>query len=193
MSNNTDVIARVQQLEAQGAGRNEGWESMIASDNTNGQSLQTQELKQSKELLGSVYTDRNGVQHNVDADGNPVDTNTAVQQDGVSEDRTEASYVLMNDITNKELTQANAAKAYASGNAKDMTHAIHEELLANFAPQMDAYKSSPKAVWQDVQKFAKASRTNNERKVFNEVMAGGTGQERQEAISDLIQSFKQSL
>ena len=189
---NPDVIARVQALESQGAGKSDGWDSMIASNPTPRQSLETTEVTQAKELLGNVYTDRSGVTHHVDANGNPIATNAPVEPDNATQGDT-GSYAAQLAITNPELTQKNAMTAYESGNGEQMRYAINETLVANFSKEMDAHQSSPAKVWVDVQKFAKANKTNNQRKVFNEVMASGSGTDRAEAINDLIQQFKQSI
>jgi len=195
MSNvNADVVARVQQLEQQGAGKSDGWSKVIGSNNPTGpkQSLQSTEVKQASNLLNSVYVDRSGVQHTVDQSGNPVNTNTPVESDNASQGDT-GSYAAQLAITNPELTQKNAMTAYESGNGEQMRYAINETLVANFAQQMDTHNSNPQAVWNDVTAYAKANKTNNQRKVFNEVMQSGSGQERQQAINSLIQDFKNTL
>jgi len=191
---NPEVVARVQQLESQGSGPTDGWSSMIASNNPTGntQSLENTEVVQARELLGNVYTDRNGTTHHVDANGNPIDTSAPVQQDNVSEGDT-GTYAAQLAITNPELTQKNAMTAYESGNGEQMRYAINETLVANFAQQMDTHNSNPQAVWNDVTAYAKANKTNNQRKVFNEVMQSGSGAERQTAINSLIQDFKNTL
>ena len=192
---NPDVVARMQQLESQGAGKNEGWDKVIGSNSPTGntRSLQSTEVKQAANLLNNTYVDRRGVEHVVDQDGNAIYTGAAVIQYNVVQSDTGASYVKMNAITDQKLVQANAVKAYESGDGEQMRYAINETLVANFAIEMDAHKSSPDKVWKDVQAYAEANKTSNERKVFNEVLAGGTGAERQEAINSLIQDFKSAL
>lgn len=194
---NQTAVARVQQLEAQGAGRAAGWDkvSTHTAQTTNGQSPRQTELKQATELLGNTYTDRQGVQHHVDQDGNPINTGKSVKQDdaaqsdiGASTD--ELSYVRMAAITNPTLQAENAERAYESGNAKDMQYAINDTITSQFAQAMDTHKSSPTEVWKDIQKYAKANRNNSQRLAFNDTLANGTGADRKEAINTLINDFK---
>jgi|TARA_B110000902_G_scaffold264896_1_gene347594 hypothetical protein len=197
----SEANARIAQLEAQGAGNTDGWDNVNNMADTNKvNTIQASEMTQATELLSNVYTDRAGVQHVVDAEGNPTgqtvdeaNTHKTQEEKATKQARSidEVSYVDMTSVQNQEILDNTATEAYMSGDGDAMQSAINDTITTQFAAQMDQYKSTPQGVWKDIRAYAKANRTNGQRSAFNDTMASGTGVERQQAINTLLNDFNQ--
>ncbi len=186
MSN--EVNARLAQLEAQGAGSSDGWNGV---DNINPVGTKPKsgsdaiEFKQASDMLNGTYTDRAGNIHHVDADGNPIDVQAPVED---SREKL-GKYSGIASVQDSTTLESKHTAAYESGDSTAIQSSISDQLISRFHTQMDAYGSNPKAVWQDVQTYAKTNLDNATRKEFNRTMSNGTGPEKQQAVTNLINSF----
>lgn len=196
--------ARMAQLEAGGAGSSDGWAG-VNKHNTVGNNPaanQSRGVVEATNQINGVYVDRHGMQHNVDSEGNPiatVESNNRLEADtatpvdsgtGTDTDEGQAiSYVKMQAASNPALTEKNIQAGFESGNGKDMTYAINQMIAGKYAAQIDAHKSNPTAVWDDIRKFSKEHIPSAQRQSFNDVMANGSGQDRQAEIQSLINKY----